>query len=183
MAATHRQGRFELCSFEADRTRTVSCASYSGHTASGETPEQQEQASRPCQGARGWQRPQCTRILEWSWCPPSCSHSGAPAVGWAGVCPGGRAEPLHGGEVGRVTVLGPLLKATWRAGEGNQSCFSLLSKLLAFGSRVNLWGRAILWYSSCIYGRLFGAEQGDGYYKSGVGACSTPEWCLVTEPW
>lgn len=125
---------------------------------------------------------------------PSSSRDGAPHLAptvvllrWSGLGSVKEAEQ------------GPCMEGRWRrghspkapsrsylesrAGEGNQSCFSLLSKRLAFGSGVNLWRRAILWSSSCMYGWLFGAEQGDGYYKSGVGACSTPEWCLAAEPW
>lgn len=111
--------------------------------------------------------------------PQPRSHSG---VGWGLSRHQSRAPAWRGsGEGVTKAPSGSYLEG--RAGEGNQSCFSLLSKLLAFGSGVNLWGRTILWYSSCICGRLFGAEQGDGYCKSGVGACSTPEWCLATEPW
>lgn len=34
-----------------------------------------------------------------------------------------------------------------------------------------------------IYGRLFQAERGNGYYESGVTAFSIPEGCLRTETW
>lgn len=39
-----------------------------------------------------------------------------------------------------------------------------------------------LWYSSCIYGRLFQPERGGGY-ESGVTAFSIPEGCPGTEAW
>ena len=82
-------------------------------TASGGTPEQQEQA-----GLEG------TRLTE----APVHMHPGvetgrpslAPTVEWAGVCQGIRAEPLHGGEVEKGS-LRPLLEATWRAGQEKET--------------------------------------------------------------
>lgn len=109
---------------------------------------------------------------EWSQAPPRLVPTGrslprvcpefpalSPAAECAGVCQGSRAGPLPGEEGTRghspTTPFGSNSEGRAR---GRKPILSFLSKRLCFGSGVDLWGHTILWYSSCIYGWLFGAE-------------------------